>query len=61
MNDKEVANYEHRLSPSMVRGLEVDGDVSLQRVQMINFPQRNFFCNLFRSLGKDEISLGINV
>nr|CAD2157762.1 unnamed protein product [Meloidogyne enterolobii] len=39
VNDKEVANYEHRLSPSMVRGLEVDGDVSLQRVQMINFPQ----------------------
>ncbi|KAF7634227.1 Galectin [Meloidogyne graminicola] len=39
VNDKEVANYEHRLSPQMIRGIEVDGDVSLQRIQMINFPQ----------------------
>uniref|UniRef100_A0A915N2N8 Galectin n=1 Tax=Meloidogyne javanica TaxID=6303 RepID=A0A915N2N8_MELJA len=49
VNDKEVANYEHRLSPSMVRGLEVDGDISLQRVQMINFPQRNLFLLQFVS------------
>uniref|UniRef100_A0A183C0Y8 Galectin n=1 Tax=Globodera pallida TaxID=36090 RepID=A0A183C0Y8_GLOPA len=35
-NDKEIARFEHRLAPEMVRSLEVSGDVVLHRINLVN-------------------------
>ncbi|KAL3075673.1 hypothetical protein niasHS_012503 [Heterodera schachtii] len=39
VNDKEIAQFEHRMSPESVRSLEVNGDVVLHRVNLVNMAQ----------------------
>uniref|UniRef100_A0A915EIB0 Galectin n=1 Tax=Ditylenchus dipsaci TaxID=166011 RepID=A0A915EIB0_9BILA len=36
LNDRHICHYQHRIPPNKITHLEIEGDVSVQRVKLIN-------------------------